>query len=147
MRRLGLVLGAAFLFAGLAHLASRRYARVAVTGHSMEPGLRDGDWLVLDRVTKPRPGAVAVARDPRVVGRIIVKRVGEMGTDSHVVLVSDHPAHAHERIGPVAAADVLGVVVFRYWPASRIRPPNRAHRSSRRVSPSATESGQAATRR
>ena len=47
MRRLGLLLGAALLYLGLGLLRSRRLTRVAVSGHSMEPGLRAGDCLIL----------------------------------------------------------------------------------------------------
>jgi len=62
---------------------------------------------------------VVVALDPRSAGRLIVKRVGEMSADGQLVLVSDHPAHADDRIGPVQRDDVVGRVVVRYWPASR----------------------------
>jgi len=117
MRRLGLLLGAALLFAFV--LASRRYTRVAVTGHSMEPTLRDGDWLLVDRRGRPRPGSLVVAEDPRAVGRLIVKRVNGVGTDSQLQLSSDHPAHAGELIGPVRPADVVGIVRLRYWPPGR----------------------------
>jgi phage repressor protein C with HTH and peptisase S24 domain len=119
MRRLGLLLGAAFLVAGGALLARGRFTRVAVSGHSMEPALRDGDWLIVDRRGSARPGSVVVARDPRAVGRIIVKRVREVGTDSQLLLESDHPAHSDEMIGPVDQADVIGTVLFRYWTVRR----------------------------
>ena len=40
--------------------------RVAVAGHSMEPALREGDWLlVLPPRRQPRVGEVVVLRDPR----------------------------------------------------------------------------------
>jgi SOS-response transcriptional repressor LexA len=118
MRRLGLLLGAAFLFVGLA-LLGRRLERFAVSGHSMEPTLLDGDWLIVDRQARAARGSVVVVRDPRSDGRIVVKRVREVGTDSQLLLESDHPAHADEVIGPVSPADVLGVAVLRYWPVSR----------------------------
>lgn len=121
MRRLGPWLGAAFLVASAAVLAQRRFTRVAVSGHSMEPGLRDGDWLVVDRAARRfSAGDVVVARDPRERDRLIVKRVGEVGTDSQLMLASDHPAHASERIGPVPGNDVVGRAVVRYWPPARL---------------------------
>ena len=118
MRRLGLWLGAALVFACLV-LIGRRLERFAVSGHSMEPTLRDGDWLIVDRQGLAVPGSLVVARDPRSVGRLVVKRVGEVGTDHQLVLESDHPAHAAEEIGSVSESDVLGLVVLRYWPPSR----------------------------
>jgi len=121
MRRLGLVLGAALLFFGLAIITrGRRFVRVAVSGHSMEPGLEDGDWLLVDRSeSRFIVGDVIVARDPRNRERLIVKRIGDVGTDSQLWLVSDHPAHADDRIGPVRSADVIGRAWLRYWPPSR----------------------------
>jgi phage repressor protein C with HTH and peptisase S24 domain len=125
MRRLGLLLGAAFLLAGGALLGRRRFTCIAVSGHSMEPSLRDGDWLLVDRLAVSYvAGDVVVASDPRSPGRLIVKRVAQVGTDSQLLLSSDHPAHAGEEIGPVVHSDVLGKVVLRYWPPSRIDSPH-----------------------
>ena len=87
----------------------------------MEPSLLEGDWLIVDRrPAQPVVGDVVVARDPRERGRLIVKRVGEVGTDLQLVLVSDHPAHAGDRIGPLAPADIVGRASLRYWPMSRV---------------------------
>jgi len=120
MGRLGLPLGAALLFAGIVLIARGRLARIAVSGHSMEPALRDGDWLIVDRSARtPRVGHVLVAHDPRARERLIVKRVGEVGAHDQIVLISDHPAHADDRIGPVRPADVVGRAVLRYWPPAR----------------------------
>jgi phage repressor protein C with HTH and peptisase S24 domain len=118
MRRLGLLLGAAFLVLRVV-LMGRRFERFAVSGHSMEPTLRDGDWLIVDRKGSAAPSSLVVARDPRSIGRIVVKRVRELGPDHELILESDHSAHADEVIGPVRAPDVVGVVVMRYWPWSR----------------------------
>jgi signal peptidase I len=121
MRRRGLVLVAALFVAGLALISGgRRFTRVAVSGHSMEPGLRDGDWLIVDRFSSAiTPGDIVVAFDPRSVDRLIVKRAEQVGTDSQLVLSSDHPAHAGELIGPIRATDVVGRARLRYWPVSR----------------------------
>ncbi|MEI7619438.1 MAG: signal peptidase I [Actinomycetota bacterium] len=55
---------------------------VTVHGSSMSPGIRDGDVLVVDRLTyrfrDPRPGEVVVTTDP-VDGKLIVKRVVAVG--------------------------------------------------------------------
>ena len=119
MRRLGLLLGAALLFLGLRLIGGHRVTRVAVSGHSMEPGLRDGDWLIVDRRAGVAVGDIVVALDPRENGRVIIKRVKAVGTDSELVLASDHPGHAGEEIGPVSPSAVLGKALLRYWPARR----------------------------
>jgi phage repressor protein C with HTH and peptisase S24 domain len=118
-RRLGLVLGAAFAF--LAAAGAQRFMRVAVSGHSMEPLLRDGDWLIVERAARVRPGDIVVARDPRAIGRIIVKRVSAANGDATYTLASDHFAHANETIGPVVQRDVVGRVRVIYWPVRRAR--------------------------
>jgi phage repressor protein C with HTH and peptisase S24 domain len=121
VRRLGLLLGAALFVSGCAALlGSRRFTRVAVRGHSMEPGLLDGDWLLVDRTESVFvQNDIVVARDPRERSRLIVKRVSRSGTDSELWLVSDHAAHFDEVIGPVARSDVIGRALIRYWPPSR----------------------------
>ena len=84
MRRYGRSLGAALSVAAglvLAPLAMRLAwswpHRVAVDGHSMEPALRHGDWLLVDpdsyKARTPRLGEIVVSlfwfiprsRDPR----------------------------------------------------------------------------------
>jgi len=120
MRRPGLLLGAAFLFAaGLLVAGRQRFIRIAVSGHSMEPTLRDGDWLLVDRQAALREATIVVAADPRARDRLIVKRVRSIGPDSELMLESDHPAHADELIGPISAGDVVGRVALRFWPPSR----------------------------
>jgi phage repressor protein C with HTH and peptisase S24 domain len=121
MRRSGLALGTAFLFAGGAFIGRRKLTRVAVSGHSMEPTLCDGDWLLVERSPSSiRNGDVVVAADPRSTGRVIVKRVRSVRTDDDLILAGDHPAHSNETIGPLRRADVLGKVVARYWPLARL---------------------------
>jgi nickel-type superoxide dismutase maturation protease len=132
MGRFGRMLGAAFSVAAGAVAAPfvLRVAwswphRVAVSGHSMEPTLRDGDWLLVDPdaylTRRPMAGELVVARDPRAEGRVIIKRV--ISSDeggSHVA--GDHPAHAAEapEIGRLLDAHVIGRPWLRYWPPSRI---------------------------
>lgn len=95
-------------------VAVGRLSRVAVAGHSMEPALRDGDWLVYER-RAPRVGDVAVARDPRDERRWLVKRVGAVGRDE-VLLTSDAPGHESLFVD---RSQVIGRVALRYWPLMR----------------------------
>jgi signal peptidase I len=133
MRRPGLLLGAALgVLAGLAALVpllallARSWPhRIAVAGHSMEPELRAGDWLLVDpdafTARPPAPGELCVAHDPRAPWRLLVKRAGVV-TGASVMLKSDHPAHAaaQEIIGPVASASIVGRPWLRYWPLDRV---------------------------
>jgi len=102
-----------------AHLVRSWRNRVAVAGHSMEPGLRDSDWLLVDPLAFARRAAqvgdLVVARDPRARDRLLVKRVRSIGADGNVTIGGDHRAHGDENI-PIQAADVIGRPWFRYWP-------------------------------
>lgn len=98
--------------------------RVAVAGHSMEPALQDGDWLLVDPAAyarrPPEPGELVVARDPRAPDRLIVKRA-VLYVDGVLILAGDHPAHAQEAadIGPVRPEAIVGRPWLRYWPPRR----------------------------
>lgn len=133
MRRLATMFGTALLFsfgaiAVIGRVGKSWEARVAVRGHSMEPTLFDGDWLLVDpdAFTRrgPRVGQLVVARDPRGRGRVVVKRVAAVASDGSVTLAGDHPAHADdgESIGAVQGSALLGRPWFRYWPRSRFGP-------------------------
>jgi len=95
---------------------------VAVRGHSMAPGLRDGDWLLIDpdayRLMPPRAGQLVLAESP---DGPLVKRARESTADGSVLLVGDAPsdaAHRHDVIVPLFA--ISGRPWFRYWPLRRI---------------------------
>jgi signal peptidase I len=136
MRRPGRLLGAALsvLAGAVAAPAILRIAwswpyRVAVSGHSMEPTLRDGDWLLVDpdayRYLSPRPGELVVVHDPRAEGRVIVKRVAPTGAgEAGFRVVGDHPAHTGdtEAVGSLLPSAVIGRPWLRYWPLERIGP-------------------------
>jgi signal peptidase I len=129
MRRSGLAFGAAFLVAlslpFVTRLARSWPLRVAVSGHSMEPGLFDGDWLLLEPTrTLAGLGDVIVARDPRQPERLIIKRVLEVDADGSLLVAGDHPAHGDEAnaIGPVDPDLVVGRPWFRFWPLARFGP-------------------------
>jgi phage repressor protein C with HTH and peptisase S24 domain len=89
----------------------------------MEPGLRDGDWLLVDTSAfaelPPRVGDLVVVADPRQDGRLLVKRIRTHGTDGQLTIGGDHRAHADEEI-PVALSAVRGRPWFRFAPIRRI---------------------------
>jgi hypothetical protein len=136
MRRFGRLLGAALsVGAGVvvAPIALRVVwswpHRVAVTGHSMEPTLLDGDWLLVDPdaylKNGPAEGDLVVSLDPRLPSRMLVKRVAHVDPEGYLALAGDHPAHRHvaghqqpDQI-LVPPKEVLGRPWLRYWPFER----------------------------
>ena len=108
--------------------------RVAVAERSMEPALRPGDWLLVRRTRRIRPGQVVLARNPGRPDMLIVKRAarhveGDGDVDGGWWLESDNPgagAVDSRRFGPVPAGLIEGRVLVRYW--HRRTPSNRSNR-------------------
>jgi signal peptidase I len=101
--------------------------RVEVTGQSMAPVLRPGDWLVVTRRGRVRRGSVVVVAHPdRPLD--LVKRVrgipgdrvdGQvLGADEYLVVGDNDAASSDGRgFGPVPRRAIEGLVRARYWPA------------------------------
>jgi nickel-type superoxide dismutase maturation protease len=101
--------------------------RVAVAGHSMEPALREGDWLlVVPPRREPREGDVVLVRDPRERERLLLKRVAAVSADG-VSVVGDHAEHSTDsrQFGAIPRSDVIGRAAFRYAPLTRLGPLGR----------------------
>jgi nickel-type superoxide dismutase maturation protease len=100
-------------------------ARAAVTGESMLPGLRPGDWLLVDpdafRGQPPRAGDVVVVPDPREPERVLVKRVRSTDSDGRLELAGDSAERSTDSraFGSVESEEVLGRAWARYWPPAR----------------------------
>ncbi|SEF82843.1 nickel-type superoxide dismutase maturation protease [Thermomonospora echinospora] len=97
---------------------------VAVTGESMSPTLREGDLLLVRRGGRPvAAGDVVVARHPTEAERLIVKRAVHRADDGWW-LESDNQRAAGRQdswdFGAVPDGLVVGRVVARYWPPSRM---------------------------
>ncbi|MEU8347504.1 nickel-type superoxide dismutase maturation protease [Spirillospora sp. NPDC048832] len=108
--------------AGAAVLAAaglRRLRTVEVTGESMLPGLRPGDWLIIRAGARPTPGGVVVAEHPQRSGLLVVKRATRH-TDEGWWLESDNqraPGRSDSwDFGAVPDDLVKGRVLARYWP-------------------------------
>jgi len=92
----------------------------------MAPGLRPGDWLLVEplsaRGPSPQPGQVVVVPDPRLRSRSLIKRVKAIRPDGALVLVGDAPGRSTDSraFGPVGRASVVGVAWARYWPPRRL---------------------------
>lgn len=99
----------------------------AVGGRSMEPGLQQGDRVLVDRWTyrqrPPQVGEVVLVLGPGA--RPLVKRAARVEPSADAVWVLGDNASASNdsrRFGGVPLASVRGRVVFRYWPPSRMGP-------------------------
>ena len=91
--------------------------RVKVAERSMEPALRPGDWLLVRRTRRIRPGQIVLARHPDRPDMLIVKRAARR-VEGAWWLESDNPdagAVDSRRFGPVPAALIQGQVLVRYW--------------------------------
>jgi nickel-type superoxide dismutase maturation protease len=90
------------------------WLRVAVRGPSMLPTLAPGEWLLVRRGVRPRPGAVVVVRRPE---RLVVKRVIRAAGDGWWVEGDNADVSDDSRVyGAVRGADVVGEVRWRYYP-------------------------------
>jgi nickel-type superoxide dismutase maturation protease len=96
---------------------------VEVTGESMLPVLRPGDWLLVRAGARIAPGSIVVARHPRQ-DRLIVKRAAHR-EDGGWWLESDNQRAAGRQdswdFGAVPDELVVGRVVMRYWPRPSLR--------------------------
>jgi nickel-type superoxide dismutase maturation protease len=90
------------------------WLRVAVSGVSMLPVLAPGEWLLVRRGARVRPGAVVVVR---LGGRLVVKRVARQVPEGWWVVGDNADASDDSRTyGAVPDADVVGEVRWRYAP-------------------------------
>lgn len=62
-----------------------------VAGKSMEPSYYEGDYVLVQRLTPPKPGDAVVLRDPRN-GQEVLKRVARIKNNQYYVL-GDNPEH------------------------------------------------------
>lgn len=81
----------------------------------MAPGLRAGDWVVIYRTRRVRPGHIVAFTDPRGPQRLLVKRIHH-ATAAGWFVVGDNPPRSTDSrdFGPVPAAAIEGRVLFRY---------------------------------
>lgn len=89
--------------------------RVKVAERSMEPALRPGDWLLMLRTRRVRPGQIVIARHPGKPDMLLVKRLARRLSDGTYWLMSDNEVAASvdsRRFGP--AAEVEGRLLIRY---------------------------------
>lgn len=97
-----------------------RFVCMLVAGPSMVPTLRSGDAVLIRRGGRVRAGDVVLARFADLPDRLVVKRAVRPAGDGWWVAGDNPYAGGDSRQhGP---AEVLGRVVWRYWPPLRRRP-------------------------
>jgi nickel-type superoxide dismutase maturation protease len=90
--------------------------RVKVAERSMEPALRPGDWLLVRRTRRIRPGHIVLARHPDRPDLLVIKRAARR-VGGGWWLESDNPgagAIDSRRFGAVPAALIEGRLLTRY---------------------------------
>jgi SOS-response transcriptional repressor LexA len=88
--------------------------RVVVAEPSMVPAVYPGDWLLVLRTRRIRPGQLVIARNPEKPDMLLVKRAARRTPDGHWWLTSDNPYAAaidSSRFGPVG--NLEGKILFR----------------------------------
>lgn len=96
------------------------FARVLVTGSSMEPTLLAGDQLLVLLRARPRVGGLVVVTPPQRPELLVVKRAVR-ATPAGWWVEGDNPGASDDSrvFGPVAADAVVARVLWRYWPVGR----------------------------
>jgi nickel-type superoxide dismutase maturation protease len=97
--------------------------RAAVAERSMQPTLLPGDWLLIRRSRRIRPGQVVIARHPARPTLLLVKRAVRREAGGWW-LESDSPYEGvvdSRDFGPVPPGLIEGVLLLRYHRARRTR--------------------------
>ena len=110
----------------VAVLILRRSTRFEVQGQSMTPTLEPGDYVLAtplpQRLCRPRPGWIVVARRPDRPGLTVIKRVAAVDHGGGgLILLGDNPEGSSDsrEFGSLARRHLLGVAWLRYWPPWR----------------------------
>jgi signal peptidase I len=126
---------AAVAFAGAAAYAFLRWRpfRVEISGPSMQPRLRSGDWALAVPTSRFRRGHVVVVEHPGRAGFEMVKRVvavpGDVTPDGRMLdadefwVEGDAPGVSTDsrHFGPVRRDHLKARVRMVYWPFERRR--------------------------
>ena len=100
-----------------------RLRAMAVTGDSMLPALRPGDFLLVREGARVALGDVVVARHPGQDGLLIVKRIDHRSGGGWWLESDNQQAPGRQDswdFGAVPDELMIGRVIARYWPPSRV---------------------------
>lgn len=98
----------ALIFLGFRH-------KYICEGKSMNPTLKDGEMVLVDRTAKIEVGDIVVARHPIEQTSEVVKRVERINEHQHYFLVGDNLEDSNDSryFGAVASEYIKGKVVAR----------------------------------
>ncbi|MCC7362866.1 MAG: S26 family signal peptidase [Dehalococcoidia bacterium] len=102
--------------------AKYRFIRYEVSGQSMYPAYRHGDWLIADRHAYrrrlPAPSHAVIAPDPTDPTRTLLKRVVRIDLHRQAWLEGDNAAHSRDsrHFGPIPVESIIARARWRYWP-------------------------------
>lgn len=104
---------AGFYEIALVFLGSRH--KYICEGKSMNPTLKDGEVVLVDRAAKIEAGDIVVARHPVEQNSEIVKRVARINEHGHYFLVGDNLEDSNDsrHFGAVTREYIKGKVVAR----------------------------------
>ena len=98
-----------------------KHRRYIVSGDSMAPVLREGDWVFgipAGSGHEPVPaGDIVVARHPFILDKLLIKRVQSI-TENGLFLVGDNPGSSTDSrtLGPIPWSHLVAKVTT-VWPA------------------------------
>ena len=104
---------ASFYEIALVFLGSRH--KYVCEGTSMNPTLKDGEVVLVDRAAEIEPGDIVVARHPIEQTSEIVKRVERINEHGHYFLIGDNLEDSNDsrHFGAVTKEYIKGKVVAR----------------------------------
>ena len=96
--------------------------RVAVTGDSMAPTLRPGEWWIAARTRRARVGDIVVVDHPEEELLAVKRLVRRAGRECWVE--GDNAARSRDsrHFGPVDSSRIVGRLLMRYAPLPPRRP-------------------------
>lgn len=93
------------------------FTRIRIVGPSMEPTMRNGDWWIVRRTRRLRPGDAVLMVHPRRPDVLVVKRLVRRDPEGWWVLGDNAGMSEDSRqFGPVPADLIVGRLVRRYGP-------------------------------
>lgn len=86
-----------------------------VEGDSMFPGLKDGDFVMIDSYAELNVGDIVLAQHPFKQSVKIIKRIKEISPEGKYSLIGDNPSESSDSraFGALSAKDILGKAVCR----------------------------------
>lgn len=84
-------------------------------GPSMNPTLKDGEVVLVDKKAEIKIGDIVVARHPFEIGTEVVKRVERINDKGHYFLVGDNPEQSSDSrdYGAVTKDYIIGKAIAR----------------------------------